>query len=49
MVYYLSMMIKHIKLHEKTKKALDAIKHPGQSYDGVIQELFEKVAIKKPH
>ena len=41
-------MFKHIKLHEKTKKALDAIKHPGQSYNGVILELIEKIANKKP-
>ena len=32
---------KVIRLSEKVIKALDALKHPGQSYDGVIQELIE--------
>lgn len=25
---------------QRTKDALDSIKHPGQTYDGVIQELI---------
>jgi len=29
-----------INIKEKTKKQLDGIKHPGQSYDGLIQELL---------
>ena len=31
----------HITLAVKreTKEALDSIKHPGQTYDGVVQEL----------
>ena len=26
---------------QRTKDALDSIKHPGQTYDGIIQELVE--------
>lgn len=32
---------KLIRVSSQTKDTLDAIKHPGQSYDGVIQELVE--------
>ena len=28
-----------IALNKKTKAALDSIKHPGQTYDGMVQEL----------
>ena len=28
-----------IKVHDKTKKQLDSIKHKGQTYDGIISEL----------
>ena len=28
-----------IAVSQRTKDALDSIKHPGQSYDGLIQEL----------
>ena len=30
-----------ISLSRRTKDALDAIKHPGQSCDGLIQELIK--------
>ncbi|GAI13692.1 unnamed protein product [marine sediment metagenome] len=30
-----------IAVRQQTKDALDLIKHPGQSYDGVIQDLLE--------
>lgn len=30
-----------IAVSQKTKDALDLIKHPGQSYDGLIQELVK--------
>lgn len=29
-----------IKIWESTRKKLDKIKHPGQSYDGIIRELM---------
>jgi hypothetical protein len=29
-----------LRVSEETKHALDSIKHPGQSYDGLIRELF---------
>ena len=30
-----------IAISQQTKNALDSVKHPGQTYDGVIQELLE--------
>ena len=30
-----------ISITQQTKGALDSIKHPGQSYDGVIRELLK--------
>ena len=30
-----------IAISQQTKDALDSIKHPGQSYEGVIQALVE--------
>lgn len=30
----------NIGISRTTKEALNSIKHPGQSYDGLIQELF---------
>ena len=30
-----------IAVKQQTKDGLDLIKHPGQSYDGVIQDLLE--------
>lgn len=30
----------NIRVSRETKDALDAIKHQGQSYDGVIRELL---------
>lgn len=41
--YYGCMGMKTIKLGEATKKALDKLRHPGQSYDGAVQELMQKV------
>jgi hypothetical protein len=30
----------HISLNSRTRDALDLIKAPGQSYDGIIQQLI---------
>jgi hypothetical protein len=30
-----------LKIRVSTRKKLDKIKHPGQSYDGIIRELLE--------
>ncbi|MBA7624902.1 hypothetical protein ES703_32316 [subsurface metagenome] len=30
-----------ISISQPTKHILDSIKHPGQSYDGLIQELIK--------
>ena len=30
-----------IAILQRTKDGLDSIKHPGQSYDGVVQELID--------
>jgi len=30
-----------ISISQPTKQILDSIKHPGQSYDGLIQELIK--------
>ena len=30
-----------LSIYSKTKQDLDSIKHTGQSYDGVIQELID--------
>ena len=30
-----------ISISHPTKRILDSIKHPGQSYDGLIQELIK--------
>ena len=35
--------MRQLKVKEETKKALDALKHPGQTYDGVIRELMEMI------
>jgi hypothetical protein len=35
--------MKTIKLAEATKKAVDKLRHPGQSYDGAIQEMLEEL------
>jgi len=34
---------KHITIAvlQQTKDALDSVKHPGQTYDGMIQELID--------
>ena len=32
-----------IRISLKTKVALDAIRHPGQSYDGLLQELMAEL------
>lgn len=36
-----------ISILKPTKDALDSIKHPGQTYDGVIQELVKFWGEKK--
>ena len=30
-----------VMIHRQTKAILDSIKHPGQSYEGVIQDLIK--------
>jgi len=30
-----------VVIHRQTKAVLDSIKHPGQSYEGVIQDLIK--------
>ena len=30
-----------VMIYRETKDGLDSVKHPGQSYDGVIQDLLE--------
>jgi len=30
-----------ISISQRTKEALDSMKHPGQSYDGLLQELIK--------
>jgi hypothetical protein len=32
-----------IKINIETKVKLDSLKHPGQSYDGIIKEIIEKL------
>ena len=32
-----------IKISPETKKKLDKLAHPGQTYEGIIKELIEKV------
>jgi hypothetical protein len=36
-------MGKLIKITEETKKILDSLKHPGQTYDGVIREIIDEL------
>ena len=36
-----------IKISLEAKKKLDKLRHPGQTYDGVIKELIEKVEEKE--
>lgn len=38
-----------IKIWESTRKKLDKIKHPGQSYDGMIRELMATVERAQNH
>ena len=33
----------NIRLSSKTKAALDELRHPGQSYDGLLQELLAEL------
>ena len=48
MVYY-RIMMRQLKVREETKKALDSLKHPGQTYDGVIRELMAMIKkMRKP-
>ena len=32
-----------IRVNNKTKAALDELRHPGQSYDGLLQELLAEL------
>ena len=32
-----------IRINPKTKAALDELRHPGQSYDGLLQELLAEM------
>jgi len=34
-------------LGPETKKKLDELRHPGQTYDGIIKELIERVGEKE--
>lgn len=36
-----------IKISPEAKKKLDELRHQGQTYDGVIKELIEKVEEKE--
>lgn len=36
-------MGKAIKVSEEVVKKLDSLRHVGQSYDGVLRELLEKL------
>ena len=31
----------HLSISKQTKNDLDSIKHPGQSYDGLLKELVK--------
>ena len=37
----------HIRISPETKKKLDELRHQGQTYEGVIKELIEKVEEKR--
>jgi len=37
-----------IKIRDETKKALDELKHEGQTYDGIISELIEQFKRDRP-
>lgn len=36
-------MKKTIKISKEVKEALDKLKHHGQTYDGILRELMEKL------
>lgn len=36
-----------IKISPETKKKLDELRHPGQTYDGIIRELIDRVEKKE--
>lgn len=38
---------KSVKLLEETYEKLDKLKHIGQSFDGIIQEIIEELRRKK--
>ncbi len=40
-------MSKVIQISDSTYDTLSELKHPGQSFDGVILELIQKVEAKK--
>lgn len=39
-------MSKLIKISTGVAKKLDELRHPGQTYDGIIREILEKVGAK---
>lgn len=38
-----------IKLKQDTANRLNSLKHPGQTYDGVITELLDELKAKEPN
>ncbi|MBI2908918.1 MAG: hypothetical protein HYX92_14845 [Chloroflexi bacterium] len=38
---YRPKITKTVRISKQTKASLDELRHPGQSYDGVLQELLE--------
>jgi len=36
-----------VSVFQETKDTLDSIKHPGQTYDGIIQELLSSWKAKQ--
>jgi len=36
-------MSKVIKISAKVHQELESLKHPGQSYDGIIRELLQRL------
>jgi len=36
-----------IKISLEVKEKLDKLRHPGQTYDGIIKELIEKIKEKE--
>jgi len=38
-----------IKIRESTRRRLDKLRHPGQSYDGIIRELMDSLERMADH